>query len=111
MLILSRAAQGIGGSVMYATSLALLARTFTGKERGVAFGVWGAVTGLASGLGPVFGGLIAANISWRGIFLINVPLGVIAILVTLWKVDESPARAGSSWTGRASSCLPVVWSR
>ncbi|MEU6822836.1 MFS transporter [Streptomyces atriruber] len=92
MLILSRAAQGIGGSVMYATSLALLARTFTGKERGVAFGVWGAVTGLASGLGPVFGGLIAANISWRGIFLINVPLGIVAIAVTLWKVDEAKGR-------------------
>ncbi|MEU1334074.1 MFS transporter [Streptomyces sp. NPDC005865] len=92
MLILSRAAQGIGGSVMYATSLALLARNFTGKERGIAFGIWGAVTGIATGLGPVFGGLIASNISWRGIFLVNVPIGLLAILVTLRKVDEAPVR-------------------
>jgi len=91
-LILSRSAQGIGGSVMFATSLALLSQSFTGKERGIAFGVWGAVTGIASGLGPIFGGLIVSNISWRGVFLINIPIGAVAIAVTLWRVAESPTR-------------------
>jgi MFS family permease len=56
MLILSRSAQGIGGAILFSTSLALLAQSFQGKERGVAFGVWGGVTGVAVGLGPVLGG-------------------------------------------------------
>jgi EmrB/QacA subfamily drug resistance transporter len=92
VLILSRSSQGIGGSVMFATSLALLAQNFTGKDRGIAFGVWGAVTGIASGLGPVFGGLIASSFNWRGVFLINIPIGAAAIAVTLWRVAPSPAR-------------------
>ena len=53
MLILSRCAQGVGGAILFATSLALLAQNFHGKERGVAFGAWGAVTGVATGLGPI----------------------------------------------------------
>jgi EmrB/QacA subfamily drug resistance transporter len=89
MLIVSRSAQGIGGAIMFATSLALLAQSFQGKDRGVAFGVWGAVTGVAVALGPILGGVITSEISWRGIFLVNIPIGIIAIALTLWKVDES----------------------
>src|SRR5580692_9043423 len=70
MLILSRCAQGIGGAILFSTSLALLAQSFHGKERGMAFGIWGAVTGVAAGLGPVLGGLIVTGINWRGIFLV-----------------------------------------
>lgn len=87
MLILSRSGQGIGGAILFATSLALLAQTFHGKERGVAFGAWGAVTGVATGLGPVLGGVITSGISWRGIFLVNIPVGIFAIVVALSKVD------------------------
>ncbi|MBV9661289.1 MAG: MFS transporter [Acidimicrobiales bacterium] len=103
MLILSRSAQGIGGATLFATSLALLAQTFHGKERGVAFGAWGAITGVATGLGPVLGGVITTGISWRGIFLVNLPIGAAAILITLWKVDDPgpthPARI--DWAGFA----------
>jgi EmrB/QacA subfamily drug resistance transporter len=91
MLIVSRSAQGVGGAVMFATSLALLAQSFQGRERGVAFGAWGAVTGVAVALGPILGGLITTGISWRGIFLVNVPIGALAIGVTLARVDESRA--------------------
>jgi EmrB/QacA subfamily drug resistance transporter len=91
MLILSRSAQGIGGAIMFSVSLAILGHTFRGKERGVAFGVWGAVTGIATALGPVLGGIIVTDWSWRGIFLVNVPVGVLAIVVTAWQVDESKA--------------------
>ena len=56
MLQLSRALQGVGGAIMFAVSLALLADAFRGKDRGVAFGVWGAVTGLAVAIGPLLGG-------------------------------------------------------
>lgn len=91
MLILCRALQGVGGSMLFATSLALLAQNFHGRERGVAFGAWGATTGIATGAGPILGGVITSGISWRGIFLVNVPIGLIAIALTAWKVEESKA--------------------
>jgi EmrB/QacA subfamily drug resistance transporter len=101
MLIVSRSAQGVGGAIMFATSLALLAQSFHGKDRGVAFGVWGAVTGVAVALGPILGGVITSEISWRGIFLVNIPIGIIAVALTLWKVDESktPNAARPDWLG------------
>ena len=101
MLILSRSAQGVGGAIMFATSLALLAQSFQGKDRGTAFGVWGAVSGIAVALGPILGGVITSGISWRGIFLVNIPIGVVAIALTLWKVDESktPHASRPDWFG------------
>jgi MFS family permease len=102
MLVLSRAAQGVGGAIVFATSLALLAQAFQGKDRGIAFGIWGAITGIAVSLGPVLGGAITTGISWRAIFWVNVPVGALAIAVTLWQVEESreahPPRPG--WAGR-----------
>lgn len=89
MLIISRSCQGVGGAIMFATSLALLGHSFRGRERGVAFGVWGAVTGVSTALGPVLGGVITTNWDWRGIFLVNVPVGVFALIVTVWRVTES----------------------
>ena len=101
MLILSRSAQGVGGAILFATSLALLAQSFQGKERGIAFGVWGAITGVATALGPVLGGVITSEISWRGIFLVNIPIGVVAIAITWRKVDESLTANASQpdWAG------------
>jgi EmrB/QacA subfamily drug resistance transporter len=103
MLILSRTGQGIGGAIMFATSLALLGHSFRGRDRGVAFGVWGAISGVATALGPVLGGLIVTDWSWRGIFLVNVPVGVLAFAVTAWQVDESksPHPTPPDWTGFA----------
>jgi EmrB/QacA subfamily drug resistance transporter len=103
MLILSRSAQGIGGAIMFATSLALLGNSFRGRDRGVAFGVWGAITGVATALGPVLGGVITTDWSWRGIFLINVPIGVLAVVLTAWQVDESksPHPTPPDWAGFA----------
>jgi EmrB/QacA subfamily drug resistance transporter len=101
MLILSRSGQGIGGAIMFATSLALLGQSFRGKDRGVAFGAWGAITGVAVSLGPILGGVITTGISWRAIFLVNVPIGVVAIAITWWRVDESraPHPGRPDWTG------------
>jgi EmrB/QacA subfamily drug resistance transporter len=103
MLILSRSGQGIGGAMMFATSLALLGNSFRGRERGVAFGVWGAVVGISTALGPVLGGVITTDWDWRGIFLVNVPVGVFALAVTVWKVAESrsPHPAPPDWAGFA----------
>jgi EmrB/QacA subfamily drug resistance transporter len=87
-LVIFRAFQGIGGATLFATSLALLAQTFQGRERGFAFGVWGAVVGAAAGTGPLLGGLLTTEISWRWIFFVNLPIGVIALVVTLTRVQE-----------------------
>jgi EmrB/QacA subfamily drug resistance transporter len=110
MLILSRSAQGVGGAILFATSLALLAQSFHGHERGVAFGIWGAVTGVAVGLGPVLGGIITTGISWRGIFLVNLPVGVAALAITRWRVDESktPNAARPDWAGFATLTAGLV---
>jgi EmrB/QacA subfamily drug resistance transporter len=101
MLILSRSGQGIGGAMMFATSLALLGHSFRGRERGVAFGVWGGVVGIATALGPVLGGIITTEWDWRGIFLVNVPIGVFALAVTVWRIEESrsPTPGRLDWAG------------
>jgi EmrB/QacA subfamily drug resistance transporter len=101
MLVISRAAQGVGGATIYSTSLALLAESFHGRERGVAFGIWGAITGVAVALGPILGGVITSGISWRGIFLVNVPIGILATIATRTRVDESraPVATPPDWTG------------
>ena len=103
MLILSRSGQGVGGAIMFATSLALLGNSFRGRDRGVAFGVWGAITGVSTALGPVLGGVITTDWSWRGIFLVNVPIGVLAVVLTAWRVEESssPHPAPPDWAGFA----------
>ncbi len=80
-LNLARGAQGIGGAAMFSTSLALLGTAFQGRERGVAFGAWGAITGLAVAIGPVVGGALTTGLSWRWIFLVNVPIGMAALIV------------------------------
>jgi EmrB/QacA subfamily drug resistance transporter len=103
MLQLSRALQGVGGAIMFAVSLALLADAFRGKDRGVAFGVWGAITGLAVAIGPLLGGLLTTGLSWRWIFFVNVPLGIAAVVIAVTKVAESRAAHASrpDWPGFA----------
>jgi EmrB/QacA subfamily drug resistance transporter len=86
-----RAVQGVGGAMMFATSLALLAAAFPPDRRGTAFGIFGAVTGSAVAVGPVLGGLLTSGLSWRWIFLVNIPIGLVALLITLTRVAESKA--------------------
>jgi EmrB/QacA subfamily drug resistance transporter len=101
MLNLARAVQGTGGAMMFATSLALIAQAFQGKERGTAFGVFGAVTGAAIAVGPVLGGIITSGIGWEWIFFVNVPIGAIAVFITLTQVVDShdPDATGVDWAG------------
>jgi EmrB/QacA subfamily drug resistance transporter len=101
MLELSRGLQGVGGAIMFAVSLALLADAFRGRDRGVAFGVWGTVTGLAVAIGPLLGGILTSGLSWRYIFFVNVPIGIVAVVITVMKVAESraPQASGPDWLG------------
>jgi EmrB/QacA subfamily drug resistance transporter len=101
MLNLMRGVQGVGGAIMFATSLALIAQAFSGKERGTAFGIYGAVLGGAVAVGPLIGGALTSGIGWRWIFFVNVPIGLVAIVITLAKVVDSkdPTRRRVDWIG------------
>jgi MFS family permease len=76
----------------------------------MAFGIWGAVTGVSAGLGPVLGGVITDGISWRCIFLVNLPVGIAALVITRLKVDESktPHAARPDWAGFATLTAGLV---
>ena len=101
LLIAARGFQGIGGAAMFATGLALLASAYQGRDRGVAFGAFGATTGLAVAVGPVVGGLLTSGLSWRWIFFVNIPICIAAFLITVTKVPEShdPRAGRPDWLG------------
>jgi EmrB/QacA subfamily drug resistance transporter len=88
-LDLARAAQGIGGAAMFASSLAVLANEFQDKERGFALGVWGGITGAALAIGPLVGGVLTDTLDWRWIFLVNLPIGALLIWLTVRSLPES----------------------
>jgi EmrB/QacA subfamily drug resistance transporter len=100
-LILARGGQGIGGAIMFSTSLALLAQEFHGRERGTAFGAWGATIAASAAVGPLLGGALTEGFGWPSIFLINVPVGIAAVALTLAKVAESRDPEGTriDWIG------------
>jgi EmrB/QacA subfamily drug resistance transporter len=89
VLIAARGVQGIGAAAMFATTMALISASYTGRDRGVAFGAWGAVNGAAAAAGPIIGGLLTAHFGWRWIFLVNLPVSVVAVALTLVVVAES----------------------
>jgi EmrB/QacA subfamily drug resistance transporter len=103
-LILARGGQGIGGAIMFSTSLALLAQEFHGRERGTAFGAWGATVAASAAVGPLLGGALTQGLGWASIFYINVPVGVAAALLTLARVNESRNPEGTrvDWIGTVS---------
>jgi EmrB/QacA subfamily drug resistance transporter len=89
VLLAARGVQGLGAAAMFATTMALISNTYEGRERGIAFGTWSAVAGAASAVGPIIGGLLTANFGWRWIFLVNLPVSVVAVVLTLRVVTES----------------------
>src|SRR3954470_12752958 len=88
-LIVARGVQGIGGAMMFATALALISQVFHGRERGTAFGIWGATIGAAVAIGPLAGGALTNWLSWRWIFLVNIPIGIAAVILAMRVLDES----------------------
>jgi EmrB/QacA subfamily drug resistance transporter len=105
-LNISRAAQGIGAAMMFGTSLALIAQEFQGRERGTALGIWGATTAAAVSIGPLVGGALVDALSWRWIFLVNVPIGLGALVVARLRLRETrdPAAGGVDVRGVALLC-------
>jgi len=88
-LIVARAIQGIGGALLVPGSLAIISAAFDGDQRGRAIGTWSGFTTVTSALGPVLGGWLVQNASWRWVFFINVPLAVLTLALVFWHVPES----------------------
>ncbi|MFL6162010.1 MAG: MFS transporter [Jatrophihabitantaceae bacterium] len=82
VLIAARAAQGVGAAGMFACTYALLSASYQGRDRGVAYGMWGAVVGASAAIGPVIGGLLTQGLTWRWIFFINLPVSAVAIVLS-----------------------------
>jgi EmrB/QacA subfamily drug resistance transporter len=89
-LVVFRMVQAVGGSMMNPVAMSIITATFDdAKERARAVGVWGAVVGVSMGVGPLVGGALTDTVGWRAIFLINVPIGIAAVVLTFLFVPES----------------------
>ncbi len=115
LLIMARALQGVGAALLVPASLALLGASFDEEARGRAVGVWAGASGLMSAIGPVLGGWLTDVISWRAVFLINLPLAALAVGFILAGARESrePAARPVDWSGAACATLglsALTWS-
>jgi EmrB/QacA subfamily drug resistance transporter len=102
-LNLARGLQGVGGAIMFAVSLAILTQEFEGRERGTAFGIWGATVGAAVAIGPLVGGALTEWAGWRWIFFVNLPIGVACVAGAWAYLHESrdEEHGGPDWLGFA----------
>jgi MFS family permease len=101
-LIVARAVQGVGGALLVPGSLAIISASFSDQERDRAIGTWSGFTAITAALGPVLGGWLVENISWRWVFYINVPLAVVVLIISFRYVPESrdeTKRVGLDWWG------------
>ena len=103
LLIAARVVQGVGAAVIFPASLSLLAEEFEGPSRRWAIGVWGSIIGLAFALGPLVGGLLVDLAGWRAIFILNLALGIPALVLARGKLRESldPDAKPIDWPGLA----------
>lgn len=114
-LIAARVVQGVGGAMMMPQTLTLISVAFPPEKRGAAMGTWGSVVALGAVVGPILGGWLVTNYAWEWIFLINIPIGIIAITATLFIVPESidPLASGRvDWGGlllSASGIFALVY--
>jgi EmrB/QacA subfamily drug resistance transporter len=107
-LILARAAQGIGGALLVPSSLAVISASFPEAERGRAIGTWAGFSALTTALGPVLGGWLVDTLSWRAIFIINVPIAAATVAIVLARVSESrdeESTGAIDWRGAVLAVL------
>src|SRR5215203_3313062 len=88
-LIVARAVQGVGGALLVPGSLAIISASFDEERRGRAIGTWSGFSGITAAIGPVLGGYLVDNVSWRAAFLINVPLAIVVLWIVFQHVPES----------------------
>jgi EmrB/QacA subfamily drug resistance transporter len=100
-LIVARAAQGLGAALLVPGSLAIISSSFPENERGRAIGTWSGFSAITTAIGPVIGGWLIEHLSWRAIFFINLPIALLIIFISLWRVPESSDKEskGLDWLG------------
>jgi EmrB/QacA subfamily drug resistance transporter len=108
VLVLTRGVQGVGAALLVPGSLALISAAYPERERGAAIGTWSAASAISTALGPIFGGWIVAEASWRWIFLVNVPLGALAVVLAQRKVAETRDPTAPPSLDTAGALLAVV---
>ncbi|MFF2369181.1 MFS transporter [Agromyces sp. NPDC058110] len=110
LLILARLVQGVGGAMILPTTLSLINATFRGRERGIAFAVWGSTIGGMAALGPLLGGWLTTDFSWRWAFGINIPFAILIVVGVLLTVDESRAPGEPKRIDVVGALLSVITS-
>jgi EmrB/QacA subfamily drug resistance transporter len=114
LLIAARALQGVGGAIVTPLTLTILSTAVPAERRALALGAWGGIGGLAIAVGPLVGGAIAQGLDWHWIFWLNVPVGIVAVILATLRLDESrgaDARLDLAGLVLASGgLLAVVWS-
>ncbi|MBY8878095.1 DHA2 family efflux MFS transporter permease subunit [Actinacidiphila acidipaludis] len=105
-LIAARAVQGVGAAIMMPLTLTLLTAAVPAERRGAAFGIWGAVNGLAVASGPLIGGSLTQHLSWQWIFWLNVPLGIALVPLARLRLAESTA-PGARLDGRGTALVSL----
>jgi EmrB/QacA subfamily drug resistance transporter len=106
-LIVARALQGIGGALLVPGSLALISVNFSQEQRGRAIGTWSGFTSITAAIGPVLGGWFVEHASWRWVFFINLPIGLVVLAIAISKIPESKAGAQGQldWLGSLLAAL------
>jgi EmrB/QacA subfamily drug resistance transporter len=107
-LIIARGVQGVSGALLLPGSLAIISSSFDEERRGQAIGTWSAFTAITAGIGPVIGGWLIENISWRAVFFINVPLALVVLAISFLRVPESRDEGESKsldWLGSGFGTL------
>src|SRR6267378_4474876 len=106
-LIVARAAQGFGAALLVPGSLAIISSSFPENERGRAIGTWSGFSAITTAIGPVIGGWLIEHVSWRAVFFINIPIALLIILISLWRVPESSDKesTGLDWWGAILGAL------
>ena len=108
-LIVARAVQGIGGALLVPGSLAIISASFKAETRGKAIGTWSGFTAITAAIGPVFGGWLIENVSWRAVFFINAPLALVVLILVYMHVPESrdEESRGLDWIGAGLATLSL----
>ncbi|MFB7507922.1 MFS transporter [Streptomyces broussonetiae] len=110
-LVAARLVEGLGAALIVPGSLALLQQSFPAPAaRAWAFGLWGSMAGVAASAGPLLGGLLVTTVGWRSVFLINLPVGLVCLLLTLRHVAPSPRHAARSpdWPAQCAVVAAVA---
>jgi EmrB/QacA subfamily drug resistance transporter len=108
-LILARATQGVGAALLVPGSLAIISSSFREEERGRAIGTWSGFSAMTAAIGPVLGGWLVDQVSWRAVFFINIPLAIVVIVISFWRVPEirSGTKGPLDWPGAVLAAVSL----